>query len=180
MKDIYVISDFIFSNKTEAEELGMTIDKYNKMIIDKWNSCVQEKDLVYIFGKFGGDIRKETREIISKLKGKLYIVNSSDNNRFTIDEWKSWGINMVWDSSFYFNTKNMTIYFLNSKKKGVVGKDIYNAVTYRENLDMIYKNKKISIEAKYWDYTPILLDELPEIILRLKDFEEMESEIWNG
>ena len=182
---MYVIANVNLNDEATAKELGMDLDGYNKMIIDNWNSCITDEDSVYVFGVFGKGKRMKMKELIPQLKGTIYIVNYasySANLHFTREEWKSWGIDYVWTTSFYYESKNgMELFFPDFGKeptiepRGRLKENQFVAATNDDNLGVIFKNNMFSLDAKYWDYTPIALEELPEIILRLKEYEQMED-----
>lgn len=191
---MYVIANINLNDEYVAKELKMDLNSYNKMIIDKWNSCVTNEDSVYVFGIFGKGKRMEMKELIPQLKGKIYIVNYAScpsNLHFTVEEWKSWGINYIWTTSFYYKGKNgIELFFptqrivtINPETQKVVSvgpvtnlkENQFVAATNDDNLGIIFKNNMFSLDAKYWDYTPIALEELPEIVLRLKEYEQMED-----
>lgn len=172
--NIYVIANLDFGSY--AVSIKEQIRHFNNKIIENWNQVITEEDRIYIFGRFGGNNRKETREVLEKLKGNIYICSYIDNKRFTKDEWYSWNIYRVWDVNFSNIIEGKRIIFSSLKNyNNIANKEDYGAIWNREE-DTVYKNNQLSIEAKYWDYTPILLDELFNIIDRLKELESMEDD----
>lgn len=170
----YVIADINFNNKLIAAKLKMSIEDYNKMLINKWNSITTKDDSIFVFGVFGTGLGKELKPIIEQLNGAIYIVNYVENKIFDRDRWKRLGIHAVWNCNFTYPIGDDKIFFPAAKKcKDDTCK--YRILTEKDGAAEVYKNNQLSIEAKYWDYTPILLKEIPDIILRMKDFEEMEE-----
>ena len=177
MGKVYIIANFNFGSRASPDR----IEQFNKEIINKWNSIITKDDYIYIFGTLGGETRCETREVLNKLNGKIYICNYSKNKNFSKEEWKNWNIYMIWNASFYFND-NSNYYFF-----PLEGYNINNFSKYKDNLenaytmiwnnktDEVYKNNVLSIDAKHWDYTPISLEDVPDIINRMKEFEKMEE-----
>ena len=45
----YVIADINFNNKLITEKLKMSIEDYNKMLINKWNSIATKDDSILVF-----------------------------------------------------------------------------------------------------------------------------------
>lgn len=170
----YVIADTKFNHKHAAAQLKMSIEDYNKMLVDKWNSAITKDDSVFVFGVFGVGLGKELKPIIEQLNGLVYIVNYHDNKIFDRDRWKRLGVHAVWTCNFTYPIEEDKIFFPATKDSN---DDTcrYKVLTERDGAAEVYKNNELSIEAKYWDYTPILLKEVPNIILRMKDFEEMEE-----
>lgn len=181
MKTVYVIANINLNDEAAAREAEIDLSDYNQMIIDKWNSCITDEDYIYVFGAFGKGKRAEMRELISQLKGTIYITNYQVNKHFTIEEWKSWGIDFVWNTSFYYKNEEGVEFFFPVQGETIIGpknglkENQFIAATQEDNLGTIFKNNMFSLDAKYWDYTPIVLKELPEIVVRLKEYEQMED-----
>lgn len=168
---IYVIANFYF------EDNGSLYN--NEEIIERWNKTVNEDDSVFILGSFGGNTRTENRQVLERLNGKKYMCNYHNNRRFTKDEWRNWGIYVVWDINLRRTLKDTSYYFsMNGDGSNVTSFFKSNQTIYSivwNNQEEVFKNKTLSIDAKYWDYTPILLDEIPNIISRMEEFENMED-----
>lgn len=175
----FVISDTKFNDAATAKQLKMSLQDYNEMLISKWNSAVSDDDSVFIFGQVaGGLLGKEIRPIIERLNGRVYIVNYFDNKYFNRDRWKSLGIHAIWDCNFTYPIDDDTIFFPAAKISiEKIDRKEYKYICLREKdgAAEVYKDRCLSIEAKYWDYTPIRLREIPEIIKRMSVFEEMEE-----
>lgn len=176
MDKIYIIANFNFGSRAAPDRA----EQFNKEIIKKWNSIVTNNDYIYIFGTFGGNTRNETREVLNQLNGKIYLCNYNKNKNFHKNEWMNWNVSMIWNVSFYYND-NSKYYFFPANGYNIKNfpiqhnlKDTY-IIVWENEIDEVYKDNMLSIDAKYWDYTPILLKEIPDIILRMKDFEEMEE-----
>ena len=65
--------------------------------------------------------------------------------------------------------------FIPSQKYSGKNKYDYKIVTEKDKQDTVFSNKNLSIEAKYWDYTPILMADLEGIIHNMELFESMED-----
>lgn len=170
----YVIADTKFNHKFFATQLNLSIENYNKMLINKWNSIITKDDSVFVFGIFGVGLGKELKPIIEQLNGVIYIVNYAENKIFDRDRWKRLGVHAIWDCNFTYPVGDNKVFFPAAKNcHDETCK--YRILTEKDGAAEVYKDNKLSIEAKYWDYTPILLKEIPNIILRMKDFEEMEE-----
>lgn len=164
----YVIADTKFNHKLTATQLKLSIDNYNKMLIDKWNSVITKNDSVFVFGIFGVGLGKELKPIIEQLNGVIYIVNYIENKIFDRDRWKRLGIHAIWDCNFIYPIGNDKIFF--PITKGCYNKSCkYRILTEKDGVAEVYKDNGLSIEAKYWDYTPILLKEIPNIILKMEE-----------
>lgn len=167
----YIISDIRFNDFDAAKANFTLIEDYNDFRINKWNSVVNEDDTVLIFGKFGGG---DMKSIINKLNGTIIIADSDDNQNYSINEWKNMGVKYVLKrNAFHTYGDNKTAYFTPIKLDDNDDSIIFT--TEKDNLGQVFKGNRLSIEAKYWDYTPIKLDELGEIIERMKEYADMED-----
>lgn len=167
----YIISDIRFNDFDAAKKDFILIEDYNDFRINKWNSVVNEDDTVLIFGKFGcGDMKS----IINKLNGTIIIADSDDNQNYSINEWKNMGVKYVLKrNAFHTYGDNKTAYFTPIKLDDNDDSIIFT--TEKDNLGQVFKGNRLSIEAKYWDYTPIKLDELGDIIERMREYADMEE-----
>lgn len=78
MEKIFVVSDIWF-NRPYGQYSDMSSDEYNKMIIESWNSVVNEGDVVFVLGGLG---ISELYPYFIKLNGEIHILN----NAYTTDE----------------------------------------------------------------------------------------------
>ena len=177
--NIYIIANFNFGSRAAPAN---QVESFNNEIIKKWNTIIKNEDCIFVFGSIGGQTRKETREVLEKLNGKIYICNYNENKNFNQEDWLNWNVYRVWNTSFYYSLNDKIIFF--PTKDSDIKKfpkysdntdNIYTIVWGLNEIDNVYKNKQLSIDAKYWDYTPILLNEIPDIILRMEEFEKMEG-----
>ena len=167
----YIISDIRFNDFDTAKKDFTLIEDYNDFRINKWNSVVNEDDTVLIFGKFGGG---DMKSIINKLNGTIIIADSDDNQNYSINEWKNMGVKYVLKrNAFHTYGDNKTAYLTPVKLDDNDDSIIFT--TEKDNLGQVFKGNRLSIEAKYWDYTPIKLDELGDIIERMKEYADMEE-----
>lgn len=165
----YVIGDIKFNDFDAAKADFTLIEDYNEFRIKKWNSVVNDSDTVLVFGKFGGG---DMKSIINKLNGTIIIADSDDNQNYSINEWKDMGVKYVLRRNAFYNYgEDKVAYF---SPEGVNDDNIVFTVE-RDNLGQVFKDNKMSIEAKYWDYTPIKLEDLGEIIERMKEYADMED-----
>ena len=167
----YIISDIRFNDFDAAKKDFILIEDYNDFRINKWNSVVNEDDTVLIFGKFGGG---DMKSIINKLNGTIIIADSDDNQNYSIKKKKNMGVKYVLKrNAFHTYGDNKTAYFTPVKLDDNDDSIIFT--TEKDNLGQVFKGNRLSIEAKYWDYTPIKLDELGDIIERMKEYADMEE-----
>lgn len=160
----YVIADLKLNDKETASRLKMTLKDYNEMLIERWNSVIKTDDSIFVFGNFGKGNRENLKKNIEQLNGLIYIVNYSENSIYDKISWKNLGIHSIWDCSFsYPMNENEKILF--PAAKNCPDEDYrYRILTEKDGAAEVYKDNKLSIEAKYWNYKPILLKNIPLII----------------
>lgn len=174
---VYVMANLIFGSYKYKDE--NKAKAFNQKLIENWNQFINNNDSICLFGLVGGETRKETREVLKQLNGLIYLCNYNDNKRFDRNSFKDWNIHKVWNVNFKSSKKKMNngeIYFcsFNDYQRLWNNNKNYGVIWNREE-DIVYKDRQLSIDAKYWDSIPILLDEIPDIIERLKDFKEEEE-----
>ena len=175
----YIISDLNFNSADAAKKQKMETKEYNEMIIKKWNEVVNDDDIVFVFGRFAV-ARDSIREIINRLNGKIILTKFNENRLYSIEQWRNYGICSIWESSFKYSLledeKEKWIYFPNETEINYEELnplyDYYCVSNNKKKSDEVFDGKHLNLAAEYWDFTPILLEEIPNIILRLKDFVE--------
>lgn len=171
----YIISDIKLNDFLVANSMDMDIDDYNSFIINKWNEKITKDDTVFVFGVFAIGKIAELKLLIPKFNGNIYILSyKKENSIFSREQWKRLGIHSVWDCNLIYPITEGNI-FIPSQKHTNENKYEYKIVTEKDNQDTVFNNKNLSIEAKYWDYTPILMADLETIIHNMELFESMED-----
>ena len=175
MSNKYIIADIKFNHPVAAKDAGKTIEEYNQMIIENWNSVVQQDDLVFVFGVFGIGRGAELKPIIEQLNGKIYLMSYPDNRHFKPDRWRRLGIDRVWNVNLVRTDRENESILMPISEKYKKDEYTYYCLSEKYGMTEVYKNNCLNINLKYWDYTPINYDEVWDIIDRLKVFEEMED-----
>lgn len=86
--NVWFTSDLHFSHKNilkytdRIAQMGLDVEnvnleEMNQWIIDKWNSRIQKKDIVYILGDFSFANPEETKKILEKLKGEKHLIRGN-------------------------------------------------------------------------------------------------------
>jgi len=83
-ENIWFTSDTHFYSDEILETLVRpfrSVTEMNEYMIDKWNSQVSKRDIVYHIGNFGQGSREELSSLLNKLNGRInLIVGSEDSN----------------------------------------------------------------------------------------------------
>ena len=171
----YIISDIKLNDFLVANSMNMDIDNYNNFIINKWNKKITKEDIVFVFGVFAVGKIAKLKVLIPKFNGNIYLLSyKKENAIFKREQWKRLGIHSVWDCNLIYPITNGNI-FIPSQKYNGKNKYDYKIVTEKDKQNTVFSNKNLSIEAKYWDYTPILMADLEGIIHNMELFESMED-----
>ena len=86
----YYISDLHFFHRTLLTQMDCrgfaTVEEMHEQMISVWNRKVHRTDEVVILGDVSfGDVR-QTNEILSRLKGKLYLIEGNHDEHFLKDK----------------------------------------------------------------------------------------------
>jgi calcineurin-like phosphoesterase family protein len=137
--------------------------EYNQKIIDNWNNVVKEDDKVYVFGYVGKS--KKMKELISSLKGNKIMANWNKNSHYCKERWLNYGFENCWDVNFLYEVGDISCFFpLNFPCEDnstyiltCGGEDVWG------NPNIIY------IDTKYWNYTPLNLEDIIVEINKVKN-----------
>lgn len=138
------------------------IDEMDKYMIEKWNSVVNDNDIVIHCGDFALCTKGRFIEIMSQLKGRKILVQGNHDNR----SWKFYldnGFNLVCK---YFSMKGILFthrpfdYFDLTEEKLNVHGHIHNN-ELKHGYDTT-DQKRINISVEVINYTPINVEELIE------------------
>ena len=137
------------------------IDQMNKKIIDNWNNCVQEDDIVYHLGDFcfksdsnsGKGQNVKSKEWLSQLKGNIIIIKGNhdkNNSTKTIIH----NMTLVF-GGFKINLVHNPEHFSHSHDFNLVG-HVHNNFKYSFNKDKLCINVGVDV----WDFKPITLEQI--------------------
>lgn len=190
---VYIMADMRLNDPFIAAINEVSVEEWNEKIVKNWNSVVTSGDKVLVFGTMALGLGKEVKPIIEKLNGAIYMCDYSANKHFKPDRWKRLGVNVVWDANIEKITECGDKILIPVSQQAVEDKQIwknmvaprgfkwdkskykYLCLSEKYNMNEVFKENCLSIEPKYWDYTPIALDDLPQIIENMKTFESMEE-----
>ena len=85
----YFISDLHFFHANILNMDGRNFDNITEMkdyIINVWNSRVKPNDEVFILGDFSWDNGTNTYDLLTKLRGKLYLIKGNHDYRYLEDK----------------------------------------------------------------------------------------------
>lgn len=96
---IYFISDTHFNHANIIKYCNRPFDNTYDMgeyMIEKWNSIVKEKDVVYFLGDFGFGTVEILKGFVNRLNGKKIIILGNHDRKRGINSWKNIGFEEVY------------------------------------------------------------------------------------
>lgn len=185
MSKILYISDthFCHANMLKYDERPwLTIEEGDKALIEKWNTAVTDDDLVYMLGDFVWGNYENCKNIISQLKGQIYIIKgnhdrSANLNKLMVDfprKILGWSEQTtICDNDRMVVLNHCPILCYSNMFRGwyhlfghvhkTLDFDIFRYA--KEKMEMNYNMKfpMYNVGALLLDYTPRTLDEIVEI-----------------
>lgn len=168
-KNIFVIANTEFYDYENFNNSGdfKSIKEKNEMLIKSWNKEVGAEDIVIHIGGFcGRATKKEINEIVKQLNGELYLIHGPKDDQFTRCIWEASGFTKCVPYQYFLNIQGKKILL------GETTPDSSFDIHCVGDIDNVIEGNNINISSKFWDYTPINIEELPEIFERLKELEE--------
>lgn len=159
---IYIISDTHFFHKNIIKYCNRPYENtyyMNKDLIERWNSVVQDNDVVLHLGDFAmSRKRNDVKEIASQLKGKISLVKGNhDNfdNNFYCEIFNGCYDSLVIDNMFFTHKPYEHLQFTDFSIN--VHGHIHNNIPDAYSLDPeLYFN----VSCEVIDYKPIAIDTL--------------------
>ncbi len=168
--NVFITSDLKLNDVSTATKLGLTAGEYNQMIIKKWNEIVGKEDNVLILGDCGSRNITIIKSILSKLNGKKYLIDMESNNKYSRKTWKWAGFDYIWRIAPYYKIdiegEEFTLWISNSKEE--LGDKEFCCVGEKVSKE-IFNDKKLNVSLENWDYTPLSLNIIVDIIKNYKD-----------
>lgn len=176
---IYYISDLHFGHKNILafdNRPWFTVKEMDRNLIERWNSKVTAKDIVYVLGDFSWYNRKDTEDILKQLNGEKALVLG---NHDIIPEAGS-GFDVAWDYVTIFDDgqpvilSHYPIASFNGMFDGWVHLygHVHNSAQHNivehlyEDQSKLYakqiKAANVGCMMPYMDYTPRTLEEIKQ------------------
>ena len=173
---VYVCADAKLGNKD--------LLKQQEGFIEKWNKLVKPEDVVLIMGEFSCGTEEETKDIISQLTGTLEIIDYQENapyNNFSEENWKKMGIKRVWCvggivTGYICGGDKYAVIAATDRNLHTTGVTYYAAPGSLTNSKKRFENNILNLSMEFWNYTPILYQDIPRLIDDALLFESMENE----
>lgn len=96
---IYIVSDTHFSHKNIIEYCNRPYENteiMNKNIVEKWNSIVAPKDVVFHLGDVGFGLVEQLKPLIESLNGHKILLRGNHDMKRGINSWTNIGFDIVY------------------------------------------------------------------------------------
>lgn len=167
---LYIIGNPQFNNEEIAAKRNFkNVEEMNKVLIDKWNSIVNEKDFIIVIGNFGKGKAEDFKKILKELKGqKILLIGEKYNSSYSNIYWQTVGFAFASISNFYKDIEDKRfMFFANNYEKAEKDERIY--CCGGDMFEEVIKDNIININCDLWDYSPINTDNLLNIYNNLKE-----------
>ena len=156
---IYFIADTHFSDENIIRYENRPFQnaaEMNQKLITKWNSAVNDNDIIYILGDFGADNNESF--ILNQLKGKKYLVKGN-HDQHSNQYYRDAGFIEVYDKPIILNDfwilSHEPMYVNNNMPYANIFGHIHNSPMFKT-----YSSQHYCVSVERTDYTPIAMDEV--------------------
>lgn len=184
MAKTYIAADMRLFDRDMAKKFGMSIERYNKKVIEKINETVtDEDDYILLNGVISMGSVIGTLHLLSQIKAKTIVLKRDAIQQFGKDEWlKSCNLVCSTDGSqrVDINGEECILIILAGKEyleKYLQLPNVYVAgAASILDIDEIYKKPLLNISLSEWNFEPIEIGErLPQIIDDMELFASMDD-----
>jgi calcineurin-like phosphoesterase family protein len=152
-----------------------TIEQMNKVLTENWNSCVTNRDEIYILGDF--IFRKngvEANEIIRKLKGKKYLIRGNHDKYIDSSDFDKSGFEWIQDyyALYYKKLKFVLFHYPICEWDGYFRDSIHlyghvhhggNSPEQQKRLEAL-GHRAINVGVDVHDYYPVSIEAILKMV----------------
>ena len=164
---IFLIADTHFGDENirlYEERPFPDTDTMDLEMIRRWNSVVGDHDLVYHLGDFCSGGQERCRELLSRLKGRKFLVMGNHDSYLSPQQWRDLGFEECYDLPVilkdFFILSHTPLYVTRNMPYANLYGHVHSSPTYRS---VSSRSACVSVERIY--YTPILLETLRDQML---------------
>lgn len=179
-KKIYLISDTFFGRKNiidiaKRKEFD-SIESMNEELISRWNETVSEYDIVYHLGNFAWDPITATA-VLKRLNGSIIFVKGNYDDALE-ESLTNQGTAICYDGQILelpeYNAVlcHYPLEDWNGKDRGSVH---FHGHTLKDLSTDLSKMNRVNVCVDCWNYAPICIDTILEIIKDYKQLSEQEK-----
>lgn len=111
-KKIYFISDTHFNHKNIIKYCNRPfkdVEEMNKVLIENWNNTVTDFNTIFHLGDVALTNEGEMKEIISKLKGKKFLIKGNHDKK-SKEFFRSVGFEIIPDNPLKLDTEKLILF----------------------------------------------------------------------
>lgn len=162
-KKIYFIADTHFGDDSIRRYENRPFencDEMDKVLIDNWNSVVNDNDEVYVLGDFGACGCE--KEILSKLKGDKYLIKGN-HDEASNEYYRNAGFKEVYDMPVLFKSfwvlSHDAIYVNKNMPYANIFGHVHNTPIVKD-----YSSQHYCVSVERINYTPISFEHIIETV----------------
>lgn len=153
---IYFIADTHFNHENIIKYCDRpfnSVQEMNEYIINKWNSVVKEKDIVYHLGDVGFGTTEELKKLISRLNGTKILLRGNHDLKRGINGWKEVGFSEVYKKKIEIENLILTHEPIDIEEEGKI--NVFGHIHNKPLDERFNKNNHICVSCDVVDYTPM-------------------------
>ena len=159
---IFLIADTHFGDENirlYEERPFPDTDTMDRELIRRWNSVVDDHDLVYHLGDFCSGGQERCRELLSQLKGQKILVMGNHDQYLTPQQWRDLGFEECYDLPVilknFFILSHEPLYVCRSMPYANLFGHVHSNPTYRS-----VSSRSACVSVERIGYAPVLLTDL--------------------
>lgn len=170
MGKVFFISDMHFNHTNIIKYCNRPfsdVHEMNETIINNWNNRVSEKDIIYVLGDVGlfrPLTQENVRDIITRLKGKKYLICGNHDRRMKPNWWVETGFVEAVNHPVVFRKQ----YVLSHEPVSRGSFTKYINIHGHSHNKQIDSDSYINVCVECVGYTPISLQEIEKIVQKSK------------
>ena len=126
----------------------------NEYIINKWNSVVTQKDIVYHLGDVGFGTTEELKELVSRLNGLKILIRGNHDFKRGVNGWKEIGFSEVYKKKLILEKLILTHEPI-EVEEGYT--NVFGHIHDKPLNEKFNKANHICVSCDVIDYTPIAI-----------------------
>ena len=163
---IFLIADTHFGDENirlYEERPFPDTDTMDLEMIRRWNSVVGDHDLVYHLGDFCSGGQERCRELLSRLKGRKFLVMGNHDSYLSPQQWRDLGFEECYDLPVilkeFFILSHTPLYITRSMPYANLYGHVHSNPTYRS-----VSSRSACVSVERIGYTPVLLTDLRDMM----------------
>ena len=149
----------------------LDVGEMNYVLVQKWNSVVQDDDLVYVLGDFAFTSPSKITALLRQLKGNKILILGNHDNTYKKNKWERMGFFRVLErENIAIGGKDIELnhYPVYDPNKWVLHGHIHTRYRIKRGIHFQARNASefgcINVGVDVWDFTPVSMKTISDII----------------